>query len=98
MAVSFDVGDLVRVSGAFVVGSVDTDPGAVSFKLITPGTTPATTTFVYLTDAALVKDSVGHYHIDVSVAVAGEYAYRWIGTGAAQGTEEGIFTVKATRF
>jgi hypothetical protein len=89
---SYDLGDLVRVTGAFKDAAGEPiDPTAVSFKLRDP--TGAVTTFVYGVAPALVKDSTGHYHIDVSASMSGTWRYRWESTGAGQAAEEGAFVV-----
>ncbi|HJT63078.1 MAG TPA: hypothetical protein VJ797_15520 [Burkholderiales bacterium] len=86
------VGDLRRVTAVFKNDAgTATDPTAVSFKYTKPSGT--TTTLVYLTDAALVKDSTGNYHVDLSVTEAGWWHYRFIGTGAVQAVEDGEFMV-----
>jgi hypothetical protein len=47
-----------------------------------------------VTTPAPVKDTTGVYHVDVDVTLSGTYHYRWEGTGAAQGAEEGRFYVR----
>ena len=93
----YDKGDLVRLPANFknAVGA-DTDPTGVTFAFTTPA--GVITTYVYLTDAQLVKDSVGNYHVDLTVNEAGMYYYRWAGTGAVQAVEVGQFSVKPGGF
>lgn len=93
----YDIGDLVRVSGAFTnAAGTATDPTAVSLKVIAPDGTQ--TTYVYGTDAEVVKDSTGNYHADLSVSAAGDWHYQWIGTGAVQAAQGGQFVVQPTAF
>ena len=97
MAGSYDEGDLIRLSAAFTdLNDAAVDPTTVTVKHKTPDGT--ITTKVYLTDAEVIKDSTGNYHIDVSVATYGVWRYRWIGTGAAQAAAEAEFLVAQSEF
>jgi len=86
----------VRCTGTFAAGCTNVNPDAIMFKVKTPA--GVVTTYTYGTDAALVRDSTGVYHVDVSVAEAGEYVYRFWSTGTGQAASEGQFVVKATLF
>lgn len=89
------VGQLVRVSAAITDASGSAvDPSTLTMKYRTPGGT--TTTLTYGTDAALVKDSVGNYHVDLSVQEAGAYQYVWTSTGTGQAIGEGAFVSRNT--
>ena len=99
MAVNqYDVGDLVRVSVVFrsIGDNVPTDPTGVTMKYRLG--TGSATTLVYGTDAGLVKDSTGGYHVDVDVDGDGTWYYRFAGTGAIQAAVEGSFVARATNF
>ena len=96
MASQYDVGDSVRMSAAFTVSSVATDPTTITFKMREPDGT--VTTYVYGTDAELVKDSTGNYHVDWGTSMSGDFFYRFTGTGACVAASEGYFTVKESRF
>ena len=91
---AYAVGDLIRVSAIFMTNNVDTDPATVTLKHKDPGGTA--TTWVYLTDAQVVKDSTGNYHGDINVTTAGTWNFRWEGTGTIQGVGQSNFTVDAT--
>ena len=93
---AYDIGDLVRCTGTFASSGTNVNPDAIMFKVKTPA--GVVTTLTYGTDAALVRDSTGVYHVDVSVAEAGEYVYRFWSTGTGQAASEGQFVVKATLF
>ena len=93
---AYDIGDLVRCTGAFATSGTNVNPEAVFFKVKTPAGT--VTTYAYGTDAALVRDSTGVYHVDVNAAEAGQYVYRFWSTGAGQAAAEGQFLVKLTLF
>jgi hypothetical protein len=85
-------GAVVRCSGSFTQNGVAVDPATVKFKFTTPG--GATTTYTYGADGALVKDSTGHYHVDVSASEFDRWIYRWESTGTAQAAQEAEFFVK----
>lgn len=81
MANTYDVGDLIRCSGAFTdASSVAVDPTVITFKFKNPSET--ITTYVFGVNAELVKDSVGNYHADVDVNDRGAWLYRFEGSGA----------------
>ena len=97
MANEYDTGDLVRVSLAFEDTAGDpADPTTVRGRYRDPS--GAVTTYVFGTDAELVKDATGAYHFDVSPAASGEWRYRGEGTGAVQAAAEGRFLVRTTAF
>jgi hypothetical protein len=92
-----DIGDLVPVSATFKnAAGAATDPTTITFKLQKPDAT--LTTYVYPTDAQLVKDSVGVYHVDVPLAAAGVWYYRFEGTGAVAATEDGVLIADPSPF
>jgi len=84
-------GQKVRCSVEFKVNAVLTDPTAVTAKVKKPGGT--VTTYVYLTDAALVRDGAGLFHLDVTTDEKGEWNFRFEGTGACTAVEEAAFNV-----
>lgn len=92
---AYDVGDTARIKVNFKnIVRVDTDPTGVTLKVKIPSGT--TTTYTYGVDLALVKDSTGNYHYDLTLLTAGAYYYKWTGTGPASGVEEGVLTAQAT--
>lgn len=94
---SFDVGDTVRFAAAFTTtDGVDDDPSTITLKVKAPS--GVETSYVYLTDGSLVRDSEGHYHRDVGVAAAGTWHYRWIGTGDVATADEGRIVVRRSAF
>lgn len=93
---AYDKGDLIRCSILIKVSDTPTDPTTLKYKVKDPAGT--STTYTYGTDAALVRDSVGAFHIDISVTLAGTYRYRWESTGTAQGAEEDTFVVQESYF
>lgn len=89
-------GAKVRCKGKFYLDGALTDPSGVLFKFQNPAGTE--TTYTYGVDGALVKDSTGIYHVDLSVTTKGVWAYRWESTGAAQSANEGEFYVRKSEF
>ncbi len=91
----YDLGDLVRVSGAFrnAAGTL-IDPSTVGFEFRKPDGT--ITSYVYPTHAQLVKDATGTYHVDIDANAAGTWRWRWESTGTGQAAEEGAFIVRAS--
>lgn len=87
-----DVGEIARLSCAFTVSSVATDPTTVALTVVTPGNTSTSYTYA---GGTLIKDSVGNYHKDVTPDTAGWWRYYWVGTGACAVTEQGEFYVRA---
>lgn len=85
--------ELARLSNTFTVSEVATDPTTVAMTLTSP--TGTATTYTYAL-AEITKDSTGVYHKDVTCSEAGEWVYRWVGTGAATDTTIGTFTVLET--
>jgi hypothetical protein len=82
----YDVNDLVTLDLAVAVADVATDPTTVVCRVKAPDGTVTTPT--------PIKDATGAYHVDVDATQHGTYRYRWEGTGAAQGAEEGRFDVR----
>lgn len=96
---TYDIGDLVRISAAFVNdGGVATDPasGAVIAKYKDPSGN--TTTLTYPADVALVKDSTGNYHVDILVDEFGDWHYRFAGTSVVVAADEHRFYVEKSVF
>lgn len=93
----YSKGDLVRCSASFADSAgAATNPTAVLFQVKTPAGT--TTTYVYGTDAQLVRPSTGNYYVDVDASQVGTYHYRFYSTGTGQAADEGSFRVKDSNF
>lgn len=93
----YTIGNLIRVSAAFTnSGGSAVDPGQVRAKVKSP--LGVITTYTYGTDAALVKDSTGNYHLDVEPTVQGVWKYRWEGLTSNKGAGESSFTVAESVF
>ena len=92
----YDIGDAATVSAAFSVDEVPTDPTTVTVKILDPG--GITTTYVYDTDAEVIKDSAGNYHMVVSFNQSGFWYHRWEGTGACEAAGEASLNVQKSKF
>lgn len=97
MANTYDVGDVVRIQAAFDnAASVPVDPGVVTFKIKTPAGT--TTTYVYGTDAAVVKTGTGRYYVDYVATMEGRHEVRYAGTVSNIAAGESHFFVAESMF
>lgn len=93
----YTIGNLIRVSAAFTnQAGVDVDPGQVRVKVRDPR--HAITTYVYLTDAAVVRDAAGKYHLDVALTKPGDWHIRFEGKTSNVGAGEKIVTALETPF
>lgn len=95
---TYDIGDLVRVSGAFTNNAgAAMDPTIVTVKI--KHEADDASTYVYGTNPEVIKDSVGNYHVDVNANAKGTWFYRWAGSGTVgQSAGEGLFVVKESHF
>ena len=92
----YNIGSVVRLSVAFTVGTDATDPTTIVFKLEKPD--GSIITYTYGTDVQSVRDSKGNYHVDYTLATAGTYTYRFVGTGACAAAAEGMLYVDYSPF
>jgi len=90
------VGDKPRLTVTFTSGGVPVDPDALTVKVRNPAN--EVTTYVYGVDAEVVRDSIGVYHVDVSVDRSGTWRHRWEGTGSNQAAGESSFEVEDSYF
>lgn len=72
---------------------VPTDPTTVTCVIKSPDGTE--TEYVYGTDAELVRDGVGVYHLDLVADQNKRWYYRYAGTGVCEAVEEGSFLVRS---
>lgn len=86
-------GQKVRCSVAFTVSGVATDPTTVTCKIKDPSGNVST--YVYGTDAELVKDSTGNYHVDVITDEDKQWHFRFEGTGTCVAVEESSFRARS---
>ncbi len=94
---NYDIGDKVRSTGTFVNSSdVNTDPTTITFKLKDPSGN--ITTFIYLTDAEVVKSGTGVYYFDNILDEEGVYHYRFEGTGVLVASGEDSYRAVTSEF
>ena len=95
---AYDKGDVVRCSVAFTdEDGAAVDPATVTFKWITGDGTESS--YVYGTDAELVKDDTGEYHVDLTLDESGVIWYhRFEGTGTNVAAAESFFEIRGTEF
>lgn len=97
MANRYDQGDLVHVIGTWTDPYDDDaaiDPDVVNVTVTDPSGTE--TTYVYGTDAEVVRSSVGVYYADIDVSSeGGDWWYRWWSTGTGQAAEKKKLLVDA---
>ena len=99
----YDLGQAIRVTAAFVnAAGAAADPTTVSIKfgpiLVNPPPDPTATTLVFGVDAAVIKDSVGNYHADITPSVPATYVFQAVGTGTVAAVSTGRFRVKPSPF
>lgn len=71
----------------------DVDPSTVTFKAYAPD--GETTTYVYATDAELIRADTGDYYVDFEPDQSGRWHYRWTSTGSGTAIAlEGHFVVQ----
>jgi hypothetical protein len=90
----YDVGDLARISALFEdADGTDADPSAVAFHIEDPSGNVED--YAYgASPTEIVRDSIGNYHIDISIDEPGDWHYRWVATGSGQGAQEGQLMVR----
>lgn len=94
---TYDKADVVRLSLTVTdLNNAAVDPGALVLKYKKPDQT--TVTLTYGVDVALVRDSAGHYHADVTLDQVGVWTYRFEATGANAGADEHELAVRASAF
>ncbi|MDE1904967.1 MAG: hypothetical protein KGH75_00770 [Rhodospirillales bacterium] len=87
----YDENQAVKLSATFTVGGVATDPTTVSLTYRTPDGTETVLTYAA---SQITKDSVGNYHVVLTVTQAGSTTYLWDGTGTDIAAISGSFFVR----
>ncbi len=67
------------------------DPTTLTAIVVHPDGTE--TSYVFGTDAELIHDSLGLFHIDIACDEPGEWGYRFVSTGTAAGAGQKSFYV-----
>jgi hypothetical protein len=93
---NYDIGDMIRLSGSFTNSAgTATDPTTVTLKVKDPSGNIDTYTYAL---SEVTKDSTGAYHKDITIDEAGQWYYRFVGTGTVAAAEEGEFEVRDSQF
>src|SRR4051812_44151209 len=82
--------ELARLSNTFTVLGVPTDPTTATLTVTSPSGVATDYTGGQLTHT----NGTGVYTKDVTCSEAGEWQFRWVGTGSATDTTVGTFTVQ----
>ena len=95
MAVSYTVGDLVRVQGTLSdAAGVAIDPTSLLIKVRDPSGVVATLTY----PADITQSATGVYIADINIDDDGCWRYRFESSGTGQAAQEGFFIVEKSRF
>jgi hypothetical protein len=92
-------GSSIRLRAQFYTDNdtVPTDPSSLYCEIKDP-TGSVTTTWYQLDPVSIVRDGVGLYHYDLTLALAGTYYWRFQGLGACVAAEEGYIKVQPSYF
>lgn len=97
MANTYDIGDVVRVSGAFATSAgTAVDPATVKFRIRRPDRT--IDFYEYGVDGEVIKDAVGNYHMDILIDQSGTWYYRVEGITTNRGAEENSIIIRRSKF
>lgn len=103
MATTYHLGQRVRLSAVVQVDGADSDP-STGFMCVRRKGDPDTDILTYaLTGSDVVKDSVGHYHLNFLAPKAGDWYYVLVVKGAGgdadeQTADEAMFKVETSQF
>lgn len=90
------VGASRRFSCTFKVSGTLTNPTTTTAVVKDPAGTE--TSYVYGTDAEVVRSTTGTYHIDLTFTSAGTWSVLWLGTGAVVAVAKSSEQATATGF
>jgi hypothetical protein len=85
---AYDLGDVAVLNVTFSVAGVPTDPTTVSLTVAKPDGS-----LTVYSSGQVSHDGPGVFHVDVTADQAGDWVWRWVGTGAAADVETGYFSV-----
>ena len=102
MGSTYDIGDIVRIAGAFTdTGGNAADPTSVYFAYDTPTSTAATTAGRSSTSTGSVnsiyKVTTGSYYYEITTTGQGLYEARFTSTGQITASGETWFSVRPRR-
>ena len=92
---AIDLNDAKRFSITFLdISNAAVDPSIITASIKEPDGVVAA--YTYATDAELVKDSTGNYHVDYTFTKTGRHRVTMAGTGNATNSETVDVWVRAT--
>ena len=102
MGTTYDIGDVVRVTGTFTdTGGTVGDPTTCNFLFDTPTSTAPTTATRTSTAAGdvggITKASTGVYYYDITSTGRGLYETRFTSTGTLAASGESWFSIRPRR-
>jgi hypothetical protein len=89
---SYALGKVVRVEGTFAQNGIAVDPTTVSVVLRRPDGIKRT--YVYGTDAEVIRQATGIYYLEYPTVLAGQHWYRWSSTGNGASAGEKAFVIE----
>src|SRR5688500_3192531 len=94
MASTYDVGDVVRVTGVFTsTAGTPINPTKVTFAIeSSTGISSRTSTMI-----SVINPSVGTFYTDIYASVRGVWEYRITSTGTLRTSTQRYFTVRTQR-
>ncbi len=98
MPSTYDIADIVRVTGKFSTASGSTaykDPTTVNLHIETPdGSVTSYAVSPPTTSADIVRDTTGEFYSDITTTGSGRYEYRYTSTGTLTASQESGFLVR----
>ena len=93
----YDIGRTIRFGMTLTdINDNPADPGTLTFRIKDPS--GAVTSFVWQTDAELVRSAQGEFYIDYQVGADGPHRYRWESAGSVPAVREHGFYGRAGAF
>lgn len=93
---NYTLGNVIKLAANFKANSADVDPTTITFKLKDP--LGVITTYIYGTNAELVKESTGDYYVHYTPLVEGRHTYRFSSGTTYIAAEESTFDVVESQF
>lgn len=97
MSATYFVGETVTISAAMELAVTGDDLDPTTVQLLVKEPNVDTLVLTYGTDDALVRDSAGHYHADITLTSKGTWHYQWKGSDVAIAIAEGSFVATLPR-
>lgn len=89
---TYKVGQTLKLSAQFAdENDAAADPTTVVFTITEPDDDATVTTYSYPGDVELVRDGLGEYHVEFTIANAGTHCYTFTGTGFVKAYNDAKF-------